>query len=259
MHDTAEAIGGYFLSTYSKSGDTVVEIGAYNVNGTIRGYAHPEAKYIGVDITSGPDVDVVAPDEQSIPLPSHSADIVIATSVFEHSSFFWQTMLEMLRITKEGGVLYISAPSNGWYHRHPNDNWRFYPDAGKMLEKWGQVNGFAVKLIESFIAERDQVAWNDFVAVFQVEPLTVSKSFLSERFKCTNVWLFGSDKPLNFRKAPEDMVLLLRAQEQIEAREAKFPHPEIVDQERFIDYQRRCGQVTSNALARLDELKAKNV
>ena len=256
MHDTAEAIGGAFLRSYSKAGDTIVEVGAYNVNGTIRGYAHPEATYIGVDICDGLGVDLVAPDESTIPLPSKSADIVIATSVFEHASFFWQTMLEMLRVTKEGGVLYISAPSNGWYHRHPNDNWRFYPDAGKMLEKWGQANGYAVKLIESFVAERDRVDWNDFIAVFQVEPLTVPKGFLSKRFNCTNVWLLGNEKPLNVRDAPEDFVLLSRALGQLKAREVESPHPEILRQERFIDYQRRCGQVTPIALARLHQLKA---
>jgi SAM-dependent methyltransferase len=199
MHDTAEAIGAAFLEINSKPRHVIVEVGAFDVNGSIRNYAHPEAKYLGIDVEAGPSVDILAKDEFVVPLDSRSADIVVATSVFEHAAFFWVTMLELLRITKPGGLIYISAPSNGCYHRYPTDNWRFYPDAGKMLERWGQHNGYAVSLVESFIAERRLDMWNDFVAVFQVGPPPTSPNFLSDRFAGTNVWKIGAAESIRVR------------------------------------------------------------
>jgi hypothetical protein len=36
---------------------------------------------------------------------------------------------------------------------------------GKALEEWAHRTGFALNLIESFVAERETDIWNDFVAV----------------------------------------------------------------------------------------------
>lgn len=44
------------------------------------------------------------------------------------------TFLEYARVIKPGGMIYINAPSNGDYHRYPDDNWRFYPDCGRVLK-----------------------------------------------------------------------------------------------------------------------------
>jgi hypothetical protein len=80
----------------------------------------------------------------------------------------------MLRILRPSGLLYINAPSNGPYHRYPVDCWRFYPDSGLALQRWGNRNGFKVALLESFIGAKKIEPWNDFVAIFVKE-----KSFIS--------------------------------------------------------------------------------
>ncbi len=211
MHDTAEAIGGTFLSTYSQPGHVIVELGSLDVNGSIRSYAHSQAQYVGIDMEEGPGVDILATDEFAIPFYSGTADIVVASSVLEHAAFFWITILEMFRITKPGGLVYVSAPSNGGYHRYPTDNWRFYPDAGIMLERWGQRNGYPVYLMESFIAERRDDVWNDFVAVFQIGTSTNYRARLSDRFSCSNVWTSGASEPAHVRAATQDMILLQTA------------------------------------------------
>lgn len=251
MHDTAEAIGGAFLEANSKAGHVIVELGAFDVNGSIRNYAHPNATYIGVDMEAGPGVDVVAKDELTVPIDSRSADIVVATSVFEHTAFFWVTMLELLRITKVGGLIYVSAPSNGLYHRYPTDNWRFYPDAGKMLERWGRHNGYPVHLVESFIANRRGDMWNDFVAVFQVGPPPATVSFLSDRFGGANVWKIGANEPARVRPETEDMVLLsiLRARDRSAREEMQLLHMQLMELRRENGELRRSMRSGDNTAA----------
>ncbi len=266
MHDTARAIGGEFLKRYSRDADVVVEIGACDVNGSLRPFAHPGSTYVGVDIAPGPGVDVVTQDGESLPIASSSADIVIATSVFEHDSFFWQTFLEMARVLKAGGVVYINAPSNGLFHRYPTDNWRFYPDAGKMLEKWGARNGHDLQLIESFIAERGADQWNDFVAILQRAPIGRFHEFLSDTFACSNVWQVGATEIKNFRDCPQDMLLIADLQEQLrQARHGRECAPslhafveddKIRQQRRFIEYLRNLGLDTKAAREHLDQLIA---
>lgn len=259
MHDTAEKIGAAFLQQYSKAGYTIVEIGAYNINGSIRPYAHNDATYIGIDIEEGPGVDKVSLPNDPLPFNAGSVDIVLASSVFEHDSFFWMTFLDLLRITKDGGFIYINAPSNGTYHRHPNDNWRFYPDAGKTLEKWGRLSGHNVHLIESFIAERETVWWNDFVAIFQCGPAIQPSAFLSDQVPCTNVWRLGALAPTKLRNESEDLIIIERQHRQLsdlhaERRRQLDDAPDIVRQKEFIADLRRQFQPTHRAEQRLQEL-----
>src|SRR3546814_4044367 len=89
-----------------------------------------------------------------------------SSSCMEHSEFFWVLFLEMLRIVKPSGLIYLNVPSNGSFHRYPVDCWRFYPDSGSALAKWGKHNGYPVALLESFIGRQDGGPWNDAVAVF---------------------------------------------------------------------------------------------
>ncbi len=221
MHDTASAIGAQFFGRYSRPGQLIVEIGACDVNGSIRSFADPQARYIGIDILPGPGVDLVVGADVPLPIQNKSADIVVATSVLEHDTLFWATFLDLLRITKDGGIVYINAPSNGWYHRYPNDNWRFFPDAGKALEKWGRLNGYAVHLVESFMGERAADVWNDFVAIFQIEPVASSHDFLSDSVPCTNVRRLDVEEPLRVRPMSEDMSLLENATNEIRALKAR--------------------------------------
>jgi len=227
MHDTASDIGGRFLRRHSRAGHLIVELGAADINGSIRSFAHPEACYVGIDTAPGPGVDLVANGERPLPIKPQSVDIVVATSVFEHDGFFWNTFTDLLRLMKAGGLIYINAPSNGDYHRYPNDNWRFYPDAGKMLEKWGRRNGHDVRLLESFIADRQADIWNDFVAIFQLGPIASEYSHLSDEVTCANVWRMNDGEPSRIRLQTQDTALLADARREIgelQARHDKLAH-----------------------------------
>lgn len=176
MHESAMKYGKLFFNTYCPQLQNpllkIVEIGSQDVNGSLRSVAPESAEYVGLDFVEGDGVDIIISDPYKLPVQDKYADIVVTSSCFEHSEFFWLVYLEALRILKPNGLLYINVPSNGYYHKWPVDCWRFYPDAGYALEKWGRRNSYDVSLLESFVGERSSEAvgfvgmWNDFVSVF---------------------------------------------------------------------------------------------
>ena len=106
---------------------SIVEIGSQDVNGSIRPTFGPDVNYVGVDFANAAGVDVVLSDPYSFPFQDNEIDVVVSSSCFEHSEFFWLTFLEAVRIVRPGGLIYLNAPSNGPFHQYPVDCWRFYP------------------------------------------------------------------------------------------------------------------------------------
>ena len=213
MHDTSYYSGKLFFDLYWKDGsDTIVDIGSYDVNGSLRDFQPAGTHYVGLDIEKGPGVDLVIDINLPLPLADRSADLIVSTSVFEHDRFFWISFLEMCRIAKEGGFIYIAAPSNGPFHRYPQDYWRFYPDAALALEAWGKKNGYPLTLIESFVGTRNSDCWNDFCAVFELGKPTPRSDdqFLSSHIECANIHRFDIDGIGRENGTVEDMAIIAR-------------------------------------------------
>jgi len=168
MHTTAMQNAALFFDTYAPflGPGRVLDIGAQDVNGSLKQVCPEPLQYTGVDFVPGRGVDVVLSDPYVLPFDTESIDAVISSSCFEHSQLFWVLFLELLRVLKPSGLLYLNVPSNGLFHRYPVDCWRFYPDSGGALVEWGRRNGTRCHLLESFVAKQDREPWNDFVAVF---------------------------------------------------------------------------------------------
>jgi SAM-dependent methyltransferase len=180
MHPTAILNCKRFFDAYSTSfsalsDTTVLDIGAQDVNGSLRSAIPEGFSYVGVDFVAGKNVDVILNDPYVLPFESNTADIILSSSCFEHSEMFWLTYLEILRVLKPRGLFYLNVPSNGDFHRYPVDCWRFYPDSGGALSKWARRNGYDTLLLESYVSIQYKDIWNDFVAVF-----LKSENFLAE-------------------------------------------------------------------------------
>lgn len=217
MHDTAYRIGGLVMDAYLPSTPAkILEIGAQNVNGTLRDHAPRNAEYTGLDFEAGDGVDIVVTGLHDWNVPNDHFDMVMASSVFEHDKAFWRTFLVMCAKTRPGGHIYISAPSNGTIHRYPQDYWRFYPDAGLALEEWARNEGLGVTLVESFVAERKADVWNDFCAVFRRGPsdAELNRDFVFEKVTATNVLTWRSSQIFNPTDDSEDTRLLAAAHEE---------------------------------------------
>lgn len=211
MHDTAYKIGGLAMQLYCDLPKAaILEIGAQNVNGTLRDFILPTTRYVGLDIEAGQGVDIVMEAGASFPVGDSDFDLVMATSVFEHDPAFWMTFVEMCRKARPGGYVYINAPSNGAFHQYPHDHWRFYPDCGLALVKWAQSQGQDMELVETLWAERENGEWNDFVAVFRKSgggsPLP--DRLISDELPSTNVRTWRSEEILRPRVRTQDMELM---------------------------------------------------
>ena len=201
MHDTAMMYGKLFFDVYLQGLQNLViaDVGAQDVNGSLRSVAPGQHEYVGLDFVDARGVDLVIEDPYCLPLDSSSVDVVVSSSCLEHSEFFWLTFNEMLRVLKPGGLLYLNVPSNGVYHSFPVDCWRFYPDSGLALEKWGKVSGYNPAMLESFIGVKTRI-WHDFVSVFVKDKEYASnhKMRIHEHAEgLVNVRSFGSDLIFN--------------------------------------------------------------
>ena len=166
MHPTAHHVGRLlFQCHWTPARRRVLDIGSLDVNGSLRTICPPDAAYVGIDLEPGNGVDLVLADPYQYPFPNNHFDMIVSTSCFEHDPMFWLTFLEASRVLAEGGLLYVNAPSSGSYHRHPWDNWRFYPDASLALQMWAERNGIAMTLVESFTVS-GSFPWHDYIMLF---------------------------------------------------------------------------------------------
>jgi SAM-dependent methyltransferase len=90
----------------------VLEIGSYNVNGSIRDLFSSATHYTGVDLTEGPGVDLVGYGHE-LDLPDGSFDITLSGECFEHDQHWRDTFTNMVRMTKPGGLVVFTCASRG--------------------------------------------------------------------------------------------------------------------------------------------------
>jgi len=107
----------------------IIEIGSYDVNGSFRQLYEPwkPKEYIGVDIESGPGVDMICNAEDVLKnFGENSFDIVISTELLEHVENWRKVISNMKNICKPDGIIIITTRSKGFpYHGYPYDYWRY--------------------------------------------------------------------------------------------------------------------------------------
>ena len=90
----------------------MLEIGSYDVNGSIRSLFTTAGQYIGVDLCEGPGVDLVSYGHE-LNQPTGSFDITLSGECFEHDPHWRETFLNMVRMTRPGGLVAFSCASRG--------------------------------------------------------------------------------------------------------------------------------------------------
>jgi SAM-dependent methyltransferase len=111
-------------------GRRVLEVGSYNVNGSLRPAIESlqPAEYVGIDIRSGPGVDELCPVERLAErFGRESFDLVVSTNTLEHVRRWKQAISNIKHVCRPGGIVLIAAPSDFPFHAYPNDFWRFEP------------------------------------------------------------------------------------------------------------------------------------
>lgn len=120
------------LTSAEVAGRRVLEVGSYDVNGSVRrvitGLA--PAAYVGVDISEGPGVDVVCDVSDLVAtFGPESHDVVVTTEMMEHVRDWRSAIRNLTGVLRPGGVLLLTTRSRGFkYHGYPFDFWRYELD-----------------------------------------------------------------------------------------------------------------------------------
>ena len=98
------------LPEYFNSSIKVLEVGSQNINGSIRQFFSRAESFVGLDLSMADDVDWTIPGEL-VELPDCWADTSVSTECFEHCKDWKNVFLNMIRITKPGGLIIITCAS----------------------------------------------------------------------------------------------------------------------------------------------------
>ena len=107
----------------------VLEVGAYNINGSVRDLF--PLPYVGFDMQAGAGVDEVGD------ILTHDFaeefNTVVCCETLEHVTKPWVAVERMARVLKPGGYMIITAPFQHSIHDHPGDYWRFTDQGMRVL------------------------------------------------------------------------------------------------------------------------------
>lgn len=90
---------------------TFLEIGALDVNGSVRHFFPWAKSYTGLDIVDGPGVDIVA--DAATWKPEEEYDVVISTEVLEHAPRWRDIVHTMYKALRPGGVFILTCATTG--------------------------------------------------------------------------------------------------------------------------------------------------
>ena len=117
-----------------------LEIGSRDYGNTqdLRSLFAPGAKYVGVDMSPGPGVDVVCDLTRPLAdvasaLGEQSFGAIFCLSVLEHCARPFAMAENLTALLAPGGVACLSVPFAWQFHGYPSDYWRFTHEGLKQL------------------------------------------------------------------------------------------------------------------------------
>jgi hypothetical protein len=124
---TNAVIEKFFASVRAMSAPKTLEVGSRARSGlTRRVFLPADAVYIGCDIKTGPNVDLVCDAHRlSSALQPGYFDAVMAFSVLEHLLMPWKFVIELNKVLKEGAIGLFTTHQCWPMHDEPWDFWRF--------------------------------------------------------------------------------------------------------------------------------------
>lgn len=127
-------------------GGPIYEFGAFQIGP--KGYADlrpyfPGKSYVGCDMEKGPGVDQIE-NLARLSMSDRSVGTVICMDTLEHVFPLFRAFDEIFRVLADNGVIVVSSVMDFWIHSHPDDYWRFTPEAFEgLLERYPlKVVGF---------------------------------------------------------------------------------------------------------------------
>jgi SAM-dependent methyltransferase len=91
-------------------GVTVLDIGSLDINGNNH-YLFEDYSYIGVDLGEGRNVDVVSRGHEY--KSDERYDVVVSTECFEHDEYWKETILNVIKHLRNGGLFLFTCATEG--------------------------------------------------------------------------------------------------------------------------------------------------
>lgn len=91
------------------SNKRVLEVGSLDVNGSLRIF-FKDCDYTGIDVHDGRGVDVVCKGHE---YEAEPFDVVCSAECFEHDEYYDQTIKNMIRLLKPGGLFFFTCATTG--------------------------------------------------------------------------------------------------------------------------------------------------
>jgi hypothetical protein len=114
-----------YLSKYGNhKGMKILEIGSREVTGpSAARHSFSNAEYVGFDYYPGPNVDIVGDAHKLSHYFDEKFDLVYSSAVFEHLAMPWVIALEISKVLKIGGLVFIETHFSFSSHERP---WHFF-------------------------------------------------------------------------------------------------------------------------------------
>jgi hypothetical protein len=115
----------HLSSQFNKTGLRVLEIGSRNVTGANLRNKFSNAEYIGFDFYDGENVDIVGDAHKlsSYFYNQEKFDLIYSSAVFEHLYMPWLVAIEIQKLLKVGGHVFIETHFSFSSHERP---WHFF-------------------------------------------------------------------------------------------------------------------------------------
>ena len=101
--------GNYLKKLCDKPGMEVLEVGSRRDTSDYFRDLFENAEYTGFDYYSGENVDVVGDAHRLSTYFDKKFDLIFSSAVFEHLAMPWQVSLEMIKLLKPGGYVFVET------------------------------------------------------------------------------------------------------------------------------------------------------
>ena len=122
-HGTRLAVREFIVKAKLGGGARALDYGCGT--GPYRSELPGDAEYVGADIPGNPTAAIEIRDDGTVPVPDGSFDVVLSTYALEHVEHPETYLSECYRVLRPGGTLVLSVPLLMYYHRDPEDYWRW--------------------------------------------------------------------------------------------------------------------------------------
>lgn len=177
----------YLVELCDKPGMKILEIGSRNVTGAVIRDRFHNAHYVGFDYYPGENVDVVGDIHQLSGYFDEKFDLIFSSAVFEHLAMPWIASLEIIKLLKKGGYVFIETHYSYSSHERPWHFFQFSENALEVLfpEKFGMrcVRKGCSNLLEGRFSMEDA---SEYLRGKLVNGLYCHSEYLGQKFADVN-------------------------------------------------------------------------